>query len=134
MDNQDAPLLPRLTVSHSPDSLVSDVLQHLARDQRISAGRWRVTLQVSLVVACLTLVPVTIHLVAALAQSGVIDVASLTLWDFDVVQASWQDAGLAVLELLPMTSIALALAVLFVAIESLVLLMRSQRRSIFLLQ
>lgn len=101
------------------------IMKRLRQEERILAGKKIVLFSILFSSSLAGLVSVGKMLVLQLQTSGFISFASLIFSDFDVAAAYWQNLLMAILEAMPTMSIALCLAILLIALQSVRLLSKN---------
>lgn len=101
------------------------IMKRLRQEERILAGKKIVLFSILFSSSLAGLVSVGRMLVLQLQTSGFISFASLIFSDFDVAAAYWQNLLMAILEAMPTMSIALCLAILLIALQSVRLLSKN---------
>ncbi|HQK63917.1 MAG TPA: hypothetical protein PLF16_02085 [Candidatus Staskawiczbacteria bacterium] len=101
------------------------IMKRLRQEERILAGKRIILFSIMFSSSLAGLVSVGKMLVSQLQTSGFISFASLIFSDFDVAAAYWQNLLLAILEAMPTMSIALCLAILLIALQSIRLLSKN---------
>lgn len=101
------------------------IMKRLRQEERILAGKKIILFSILFSSSLAGLVSVGRMLVSQLQTSGFISFASLIFSDFDVVAAYWQNLLMAILEAMPTMSIALCLAILLIALQSVRLLSKN---------
>jgi hypothetical protein len=101
------------------------IMKRLRREERILAGKKIVLFSIMFSSSLAGLVSAGKMLFLQLQTSGFISFASLIFSDFDVVAAYWQNLLMAILEAMPTMSIALCLAILLIALQSVKLLSKN---------
>jgi hypothetical protein len=140
MPNDFQHLFDQLPTSEPVTGLLDQVMNRIARRQKISVLLRGLFFSITLIGSIVTFIPVIRSLMSNLASSGFLSYRSLMsnlassgflsyfsliLSDAQVVLASWQSFGLALLESVPLLSIVLTLAVLLVFLESLKYLLQT---------
>ena len=117
-NNNSAPIEP-------PKELFAKVMKRIHKEERFLAIKRRVAF-FSFIMACSAVffIPAVKMVQAELSESEFAQFFSLLFSDFGIMMASWQSFSLALLESLPVTSIAVFSAVLFAFFGSLRFLTR----------
>ncbi|MFA5124414.1 MAG: hypothetical protein WC473_01120 [Patescibacteria group bacterium] len=113
---------------HSPEpseELLNEIVFGLNREQAKRAKRRLAIFSLTLVASLVAVVPALRLIWQDISQSGFTDFISLFFSDPDMALAYWQNFVLALLEVLPVLSLALFLTTLAVFMESLKLLVKN---------
>jgi ABC-type phosphate/phosphonate transport system permease subunit len=113
-------LFTHLEPPEPPEDLLNRIMKRIHREQRTRALKWRFGFFVLLLAgSAVAAVPAFRSVQASLVESGFTDFVSLAFADTGAVMAYWDSFTAALLESLPIMSIAVFLAVIFAFLESL---------------
>ncbi len=94
------------------------IMKRLRQEERILAGKKIVLFSIMFAGSSAGLISAGKMLFSQLQTSGFISFASLIFSDFEIIKAYWQNLLIAILEAMPTMSIALCLAILLIALQS----------------
>lgn len=113
-------LFTHLKPQEPPAGLFGKIMARIHEEERLMSIKKRLFLfSITVLVSAGALIPAVNAFQADFAQSGLTQFLSLLFSDLGTVMASWQEFGLAVLESLPITSIAAFLFTMLVFLWSL---------------
>lgn len=118
-------LFSQLETPEPAAGLFDKIIQRIRREQRLLVIKRRLVLfSVGTLGSVVAFIPVFRLVQSGLAESGFMEFFSLIFSDLGLVTAHWQNFVLALLESLPVMSVVMFLAVIFIFIESLKFLTR----------
>lgn len=121
-------LFTHLTPPEPPDGLLNNIMKRIHREQRVRMLKWRFGFFAMVFIgSSIAAIPAFQSVQASLAESGFMEFLSLMFADTGAVMAYWQSFTAALLETLPIMSIALFLVVIFSFLESLKYVVRDFR-------
>lgn len=94
------------------------IMKRLRQEERILAGKKIILFSIIFASSSAGLISVGKMLALQLQTSGFVYFVSLIFSDFEIVKAYWQNLLMAILEAMPTMSIALCLATLLIALQS----------------
>lgn len=111
-----------------PKGLLEKILKRICYEQRVLVLRQIILFSVTFIASILAFMPAWQMLVSDSNRSGFFNFFSLIFVDFSAVVASWQSFAMALLQTLPVISLALFLAVLLTFLQSIKLLTKHGKR------
>src|SRR3989344_3375068 len=103
-----------------PEHLSARILLRIRREQHLGVLKWRFAFfALTLVGTAVATIPAFQSVQSSLAESGSMQFLSLLFSDFGSVAVSWQGFGLAILESIPVMSVAIFLALVLGFFQSL---------------
>jgi len=112
-------LFSQIEALEPPPALLGKVMLHLEREKKLVIIKRKVALfSAGLIFSVLALIPAFKMVWDGVASSGFTQFLSLLFTDSGVVMAYWQSFGLTLLESLPVLSIIIFLAIIFILLES----------------
>lgn len=113
-------LFSNIQLTEPPAGLFDKIISRIYNERNLMAVRRRVVIfSIGFAGSVIALAPAFLAVRTGLAESGFAYYFSLLFSDFNVVAAYWQNFALALLEALPITSMALLLGIIFVFLGSL---------------
>jgi hypothetical protein len=94
------------------------IMKRLRQEERILAGKKIILFSIVFASSSAGLISAGKMLASQLQASGFISFASLIFSDFEIIKVYWQNLLIAILEAMPTMSIALCLAILLIALQS----------------
>jgi hypothetical protein len=104
--------------SNPSPQLYLKIMKRLRHEEKILAGKKIILFSIMFASSSAGLVSAGRMLFLQLQTSGFISFASLIFSDFGIVKVYWQNLLIAILEAMPAMSIALCLAILLIALQS----------------
>lgn len=112
-------LFSKLEFPELPDGLLEKTMARVQKIQRRSAIRQLVIFSLTAIASMAAFIPGLQLLKADLFESGFLSFLSLLWSDYSIIMTQWQNLGLALLESLPVTSLAIIMISIFVFLQSL---------------
>lgn len=109
-----------------PQGLLNKILKRIKREKQLAGIKRRIAIfSFGVLGSAIAFVPVFAAVQAGMAHSGFVDFSSLIFSDFSTVIKLWNQFALSLLESLPVMSMAILLAVIFIFLASLKYLVKN---------